>query len=739
LGACAALAIAHAARAGALDERVPSDAILYAGWAGADALEPQYANSNLKGILDASVIREFMDKQLPKLIEQAGQQNPGAPAAIAKAQSLATLVWKHPTAFYFCPIDLSNPQVPMMRFGLICDAGADAKELAAKLTDDLARAPQNPMLPVKLQQDGNVLILTFGKEDAAVDMKKGGGLAAAPAYKSAMDKAKTQSPAIAVYADVARTVAMVNEALAKVPNTPADVKEKVPATIDALGLNGVTQIAYTAGFNGKGWTSSNWIGISGTRKGILALFDGNGLSDRILTMVPKEAAAFSAWKLDFHKAFTEARAAIGKVDVQAQRGFDAGVSDMNRELGIDVEKEFIAPLGDEWVAYRAPLSDEGGNSFALVVPLKDAETFGKTLGKLEALFNSNPNVPVKIEKITAAKTEASTIAFVNLFSVAWAVKNGNLYVSTLGGIGGAIKQVENKAPGVTENELYKAARAALPANVKPLSLNYSNPAKLYPEVRRTVMGYLPIVRRAGLDIPMEILPDPDDVTKFMTPGAGAFWMEADGLHGSLNAAFPGADALGGQQIGPNLVAAGALGFGFYLPQAAQGRRTSTAQVDASNIRAIAQSTMVYASDHNDQMPDDLARLVADNMIAPRQLVSARSGNQPLQMTPELEKMAKENYAAFIERVAEHCDYVYLGKGAKAEASSTVIVLYERPSPKTADGISVAYADAHSDFIRWTNIAQAFEATNERRKKDGKPVIDTKAMLQAAGVGAGGLP
>ncbi len=726
-------------RAGALDDKVPLDAIAYVGWAGTDALGPQYANSNLKGILDASVIKDFIDKQLPKLIDQAGQQNPAAPAMIAKAQSTLAIVWKHPTAFYFCPVDLSNPQMPAARFGLVCDAGADAKEIAAQVTDDLAKVPPNPMLPIHLMQDGNLLIITFGKADTAEDLKKGGGLAAAPLYKAAMEKARTATPALAVYADVARAVAMVNDALVKIPSTPAEVKEKVPATIDAFGLNSMTQIASTAGFDGKGWTAHNWVGINGPRKGILSLLDDGTLSDTVLALIPKEAAAFSAWKLDLHKAFTETRTAIGKVDAQAQKDFDSSVADAGKDLGLDIEKELIAPLGDQWVVYRAPLSDEGGNSFALVVPLKDGETFAKSLGKLEAVYNASPNVPVKIEKITAAKTEVSTIALATVFSVAWGVKNGNLYVSSLGGIGGAIKQVENKSPSIVENDLYKAARAALPANVKPLSLAYANPAKLYPEYRRTVMGYLPIVRRAGMDIPMEILPDPDDVAKFMPPGASMVWMEADGLHGAANSSFPGAEMLGGQQVGPTVVAVGAVGLAFYVPRASQNRQTSAVAVDSANLRGVAQSSMVYAADHNDQMPDDLARLVADGMVAPRQLISLRSGTQALQMTPDLEKSAKEDFAKFSEQVAEHCDYVYLGKETKSDGNAGIVVAYEKPSPRTPDGISVAFGDAHAEFVRWANVPQIFQATNDRRKKDGKTPIDTDALMKAAGVGAGGLP
>ena len=54
-----------------LDDKVPSETIAYFGWAGSTALEPQYAGSNLKGVVDASAARQFISQQLPKLIDVA--------------------------------------------------------------------------------------------------------------------------------------------------------------------------------------------------------------------------------------------------------------------------------------------------------------------------------------------------------------------------------------------------------------------------------------------------------------------------------------------------------------------------------------------------------------------------------------------------------------------------------------------------------------------------------------------
>ena len=735
-----AAGFATSARAGALDDRVPQDSILYVGWAGADKLEASYGNSNLKGILDASKIPEFVNQQLPKLIDRAKTADPNAPQDIAKLQRGLGVVWRHPTAFYFCPPDFSVPQMPLLRFGLICEAGDDAKPTADLLNAVVAQAPQNPFLPIKVMQEGTVVLITFGKADTPADLKAGGGLAAAATYKAAMAKVQQADPAVAVYADVAKVVSTINEALAKIPNVPQDAKAQIPALIEGMGLNGFSQVAMVGGFDGKGWSQQSYVGLNGPRKGLMALLDSGPISDAVMALVPKEAAAFAVWKMDLPKVVAEVRNIAGKINPEAQRAVDGALADGSRTLGFNIEKDLLATLGDEWAFYRAPISDIGGNSPALVMKLRDGATLAKTIGKIEAMFNGMPNAPLKIEKITAAQTQVSTLSFLQ-YGVAWGVKNDTLYVSTRDGIGGAIKQVENKGPSVLENADYKAARAALTANVKPMAISYSNPAKLYPELRNTALGFFPVVRQAGFDVPMDLLPETDAVAKFMPPGATITWSAADGIHSAGKQAFPGSEMIGGQNAGPAaiglLVGAGVAA----LPQIATGRTMATRNVDMANLRSVAQSALVYAADHKDAMPEDLARLVAEGMVSPQDLVSRRSGTRPLFMTAELEKMAKDDITGFASELARHCDYVYLGKGTKSEVNAGVIVAYEKPSSQTPDGLNVAYQDAHAAFIPWAQMSAAFEATNAFLRKNGKSEVDVKFLMRSAGVleAGGGLP
>ena len=130
LVALAILIVAPALKAAPLDDRIPKDAVIYAGWRGADALGAEYAESNLKGVVDSAGLGNYLQEQLPHWIDMAGQRNPDTPDQINDSLTMLGILWRHPTAVYAGPLDFTqNPSQPKVRFAVLCDAGADAQSL----------------------------------------------------------------------------------------------------------------------------------------------------------------------------------------------------------------------------------------------------------------------------------------------------------------------------------------------------------------------------------------------------------------------------------------------------------------------------------------------------------------------------------------------------------------------------------------------------------------------------------
>jgi hypothetical protein len=737
LATAAVLALGAALRAaGPLDTQVPQDSIIYVGWAGSDALQGQYAGSNLQGLVDASGAKDFINQQLPKLIDAAAKEDPTAPAIIGKVQTGLGLAWKHPTAFYFRPVTVTNPQKPEFRFGLLCDAGGDAKTLTDLLNEALKNAPPVPELPMKVSQDGTVVSLTFGKADTAADRARGGGLATVPAYVKATGQLKNKKPALAVYVDLNKGLDNVKAAMDKAPDLTAKDRAMVTQVFDALGIGGLTQMAMASGFDGKEWSDESFVGIKGAPQGLISILSGEPLTAGVLNAVPKDAVFFSTIKLDLRRVFSDVRTTVGKIDPEALKAFDATLAEGNEALGLNIEQDLIGALGDESVIYRAPISDVGGNATALVQKVRDAERLKAVLNKLEEMINEESEGEVKVDKMKVGNIEYSTLTLMQ-YSVAWTVHNGYLYVSSLEGLVGAVKQVDGKKPSIADSDLYKKAPAALPAGVKPTSLSYANPAKLYSELRRGIVGLLPLVRQAGIDLPANLLPDPDDVAQFMTPGAQVSWTDAEGMHSASRSAFPGAALMGGNPGSTMTVAGVAAGTAILLPSLGKARELSNRATDAANLRGIGQSCVVHASDNDDNFPDDLAILIAEGAIAPKQLTSKRAGTEPLVMTQEMTQLGMKDPAEFAKKygaqVAEHCDFVYLGKGRKNDIDATLVLAYEKPGPWSRDGINIVYGDGHAEFIRWAGVPEEFKAINAELKKLGKPEVDVADMMKKAGV------
>jgi prepilin-type processing-associated H-X9-DG protein len=245
---------------------------------------------------------------------------------------------------------------------------------------------------------------------------------------------------------------------------------------------------------------------------------------------------------------------------------------------------------------------------------------------------------------------------------------------------------------------------------------------------------LPLARAAGVNLPTGLLPDPDSVAEFMTPGARVSWYDASGVHQAGRSAFPGAELIGGNPGGSTVVMGVAVGAAVALPALARARTQATVAVDATNLKGISIACLMYSNDKG-KMPDDFAQLVAAGTLQPRMLVGARTGTPPLVMTPELEKLAKDDPAKFAEQVAEHCDFVYLGKGSSIATDAASVLAYDKPGPWASNGLNLAFGDGHVEFVNWGGMDSAFQATNESLKKRGVPAVDVQGLLRQAGAAA----
>ncbi|MCL2647396.1 MAG: hypothetical protein FWD61_10400 [Phycisphaerales bacterium] len=529
-------------------DRIPDDALIYAGWRGVEALVPQYDKSNLKGLVENSKLRAYLVENLPKWIASVVVGDPDKVKQMQEMLDGAELLWRHPMAFYMGPIAMDMQQgMPKIKLACLCDAGADApavKDFAQKLVDliDLPGGLK-PIFNPTVAVDGTTVIFTMGSVDAATFSAPAAPLAKSAAFTAAL-KGMRDDAAFVFFYDVRQYIDCIFNIVG--PDNAAEIERP----LNVFGISSLTQFAFTAGFDGPQWREQTFIGIDGPRHGMLTVLDAPAITTDALHLVPQAAVAVSVHHIDMAKLWAAAREIYG-IDPASVLKFDGPVADASKMLGFDIEKDLIAALGNEWIVYSAPVAEDGTYPTVLVQKVKDPAAIAKVLAGIEKQINVLGAGKVKAEKIDNGKFEVTGVRLPQV-TVAWALRGDYLYVSTPEGILMAADHVETKGGGgesITANPGFAKVLADLPGD-KPSSLCYSEPAKLYPQVYRLANDLLPLARLAGANIPGDLLPLPKKAAPFLAPGWSSAWSDATGYHVVKCTAFPQADLLAGQICGP---------------------------------------------------------------------------------------------------------------------------------------------------------------------------------------------
>ena len=91
-----------------LADRLPSDAVIYVGWRGADSMGPGYSTSHLKAVLDASDFAQVIHEFLPQIMARLGKEDPDAARILPIISAIAQPMWKHPSALYVGTFDMNG-------------------------------------------------------------------------------------------------------------------------------------------------------------------------------------------------------------------------------------------------------------------------------------------------------------------------------------------------------------------------------------------------------------------------------------------------------------------------------------------------------------------------------------------------------------------------------------------------------------------------------------------------------
>ena len=716
-----------------LADKVPADALLYAGWAG--------RSLTFDGSMFGQLLAEPGIGQALAAVKQAAQTQlkKGDPDALATFESLWSMggiAWRHPAALALYDISAPAPgglPLPTVSGALLIDLQKDRAAFDAqlqkllpvlgkhvKLSDTTVgkiscKSFPTPAGPCAIGFVGEIFFMAVGEgtpaKIAALADGKAKPLSTAPAFTAAMKEVCGEHVQIAYYVDVARLLAVAKKVL-PIPLGP-EGENKLDSVVKALGIAGVTTVAGATSIVDRGMHEKCRISTPAPHRGVLMLLAGKPLGAKALEGVPADADMVVVGNLSVADVVAEVKRVAAAIEPRAVKQIEAVLAGAGDTVGLDIEKDILAHLGDQWTLVSAPSLGGTLTGTALTVELKDAKSFSASLAKLEDVLGKmlggggrRPKAVIRAYKSGEIEVHYLVIAPGMPIPVApaWAVHKGKLYVA-------AFPQVVIAAAGGTsEKPLAESpAFAALRKRLSPTAsaVAYCNSPSLVRRFYGVVLaGGTTVINTLGRHVPgirPEMLPPLPKVEKYIWPDISAVSSDAKGItiesYGSLPSGI-----LFNISLPKTSPAVPALAVAILVPSLSRARTLAKRALSGGNLNGISKGIAMYQTEHDDRFPPNLAALIEEGSIPAKMLYSPKSGREP-----RIDSKGKP---------IGPIDYVYLGVELGSSAPGTLILAYERPEINRGEGTNVLYVAGFVKWVKMREFRRDLQRTQEYIKKQG---------------------
>ena len=535
-----------------LADHVPADALVYLGWTGADGV-PGYAGTHFKAVVDDSKFPDLSTTFLPQLVARIGHLDADTGQVINQVLSTAGPMWHHPTAFYFGGLSYTpGTDKPLPKLALMCDAGPDGPMMVQQIESLLAQLPPDAQPHPTVTTTGSMVVLALGKIPPV-----GGGLATSAAFTAALKQCHADGAAVVGYADMQGVVTAIDAAVAHGQN--ADATRVWPKAKAALGLTDLRQFAMTAGFEGKDWVEREFAGTGGFAAkgsgGIASAFDARPLDADLLTVVPRSADRVSASRADLAAAYDALHDAVRQFDADSAAQVDDAINKANAIAGINLRRDLIGSLGDQWVTYAdKTIGGTGVAGSVLVNRLRDPARADMAMTQLSRRLNAVIAQQIQTSEVSITFREqpgpdGTTLHYLAVPFVAptWAVKGNMLYVGLYPQVVvAAVDEAAHHKESILQRPEFVAVMHRLgdhPAN----SLSFIDLPAVAPDGYTDLLGgvqlWLGIGDLLGAHAPAMTVPTLRQIQGELTPAGEQSWSDATGWHSMDISPFPGAEAV----------------------------------------------------------------------------------------------------------------------------------------------------------------------------------------------------
>ncbi|MDY6913072.1 MAG: hypothetical protein SVT52_01255 [Planctomycetota bacterium] len=705
---CLCVFAISAAAAQPLAEHLPAGTLIYAGWAG--------RNLTFDGSMMGRLLDEPAVMPLLTTVEQAIKSNlPAGQCSrlFTHGWAMCGIALQHPLAVALIDLPIGE-RGPSPAAAVLIDLGSDREAFDKHLQAILQSLAEETTvtevtvgavtyklyqpqegLEVAMGYKGDLFFATLGPGVAkrVIELTPAAALSAGKKFTDSFSGVTGDNEQLSVYVDVAALIDRLEPLLPGSAHKAEAGQEQISELrriVNAIGLSNVKAIAGAIRIIDRGMYTKIRIISPAPHRGVLHLFAGEPLTDTDLAGVPEDADFVLACKLSPEAAYAELRRVVKAVSAEADEELAGGIAEAEKDLGISIRKDLLANLGEVCVLSSA--ASQGGflTGTVLSVQVKDAEKLAAAVAKIEA-FLQRESPDVKIETVPAGRTE---IHYLRIgggcppvpFAPAWVIHKDRFYLAGWPQVVQAAVENHGKT-ALTGSDAFGRARGRITGN--PSAISYTNT----PQFVRQTYNLTLIIWTAGVNfaagklgqsIRPDWLPALPKLESYLWPQINAASSDAGGV------TFEGYGSL--PTTGLEMIPAGTA---MLMPALGRARGEAKKAVSGANLNGIGKAVFLYAADHNDQPPKDLAPLVEENLISPRMLISPVSGREP--------PIYKDG------KLIGGSDYVYLV--LPADADGRYIRAYERPENYRGKGTWVLRADSS---VQWLDMAQFKQALKETR-------------------------
>ena len=436
------------------------------------------------------------------------------------------------------------------------------------------------------------------------------------------------------------------------------------------------------------------------------MFDHGALDKRTISMIPRSASLAAAFQLDLDRLYAEIRATVGRTDRRSQTQFDLALANAAEFVGMDFVDELLPHLGDQWVFYvDNQIGGPGMLGTVVGNRLKDPENaeralraFAEGIAKRISHYLAAGEMSASLRTVRHDQIDIQYVSL-PLIAPAWTVHNGNLYMGLYPQtVADAARHVADEKPSIITNLKCRDLMTKLkPSDIA--SMQFIDVPALGPHgyaatlmAAQTVFGFADLV---GAESPPMVIPPLHEILPHLAPAGSVTWSDENGFHMRSLTPFPGAATMATMHITSNAQIAAVL-FGITVPAAVRAQEVASRRMTEENMRGIGIAMHAWANANDGRFPPDLGTLVADGYIIAEQVLDPASHDfESRLLFFELNVTRLDDIREWIN---QNTDYVYLGHYYDVNPDPRAILLYEKLTRDSPEGIHFLFANSNLSFL-----------------------------------------